>query len=126
MADNNSITDIRYKLLMRMIGELELTEALVSADNPYQLSSSVVDEFKAYRKAWVTLAQGDISGIYIDYNSEMLLRPPPGTNWPSYPDGWYVMTRSVGDLPPILVHEDNFDAYDSSIPDKDSDAANPG
>ena len=69
MADNNSITDIRYKLLMRMIGELELTEALVSADNPYQLSSSVVDEFKAYRKAWVTLAQGDISGIYIDYNS---------------------------------------------------------
>ncbi len=126
MPENNSITDIRYKLLMRMIGELELTRDLVSDDNPYQLSSSEVDEFKAFRKAWVDVAHGDISGIHIDYNSEMLLRPPAGTNWPAYPTGWYVMTRSVGDLPPILVHEDRFDTYDSSIPEKDTDAPNPG
>ena len=76
MADtpeNNSLTDIRYKLLLRMMGELELTDSLVAADNPYELEASVIDEFKAYRKAWTDLAFGSLEGIHIDYNSEMLL-----------------------------------------------------
>ncbi len=115
MADtpeNNSLTDIRYKLLLRMMGELELTDSLVAADNPYELEASVIDEFKAYRKAWTDLAFGSLEGIHIDYNSEMLLA---GINMPALPDGWLVMTRSVGDLPPILVHSSRFDTYDSSM-----------
>jgi hypothetical protein len=112
MAENNSITDIRYKLLLRMMGELELTDSLVAPDNPYDLEASVIAEFEAYRKAWVEIAFGSLEGIHIDYNSEMLLA---GITMPVLPDGWLVMTRSVGDLPPILVHQSHFDSYDSSM-----------
>jgi len=109
-----------------MMGELELTNALVADDNPYQLDAATVQAWKDFRSEWVSVAHGNIDGIHIDYNSEMLLRPRSGEQWPAYPDGWYVMTRSVGDLPPILVHEDRFDAYDSSVPERDGDAPNPG
>jgi len=112
MPENNSITDIRYKLLLRMIGELQLTDSLVAVDNPYGLEADVVAELVAYRKAWTDIAFGSLEGIYIDYNSEMLLA---GITMPKLPDGWTVMTRSVGDLPPILVHSSHFDSYDASI-----------
>ena len=86
MAENNSITDIRYKLLLRMMGELELTDSLVAPDNPYDLEASVIAEFEAYRKAWVEIAFGSLEGIHIDYNSEMLLA---GITMPVLPDGWF-------------------------------------
>jgi hypothetical protein len=111
MPENNSITDIRYKLILRMIGELELTNSLIAADNPYGLEADIVAELVAYRKAWTDIAFGSLEGIYIDYNSEMLLA---GITMPKLPTGWTVMTRSVGDLPPILVHSSRFDSYDSS------------
>tara|TARA_B100000809_G_scaffold188607_1_gene186986 strand:- start:233 stop:631 length:399 start_codon:yes stop_codon:yes gene_type:complete len=119
MPENNSITDIRYKLILRMIGELELTNTLIAADNPYGLEASVIAEFEAYRTEWHNIAFGSLEGIYIDYNSEMLLgragQADKSHEWPALPDGWVVMTRSVGDLPPILVHKSHFDSYDSSM-----------
>ena len=119
MADNNSITDIRYKLILRMVGELSLTADMVAPDNPYELTDAVISDFKAYRTEWHNIAFGSLEGIYIDYNSEMLLgragQADKSHEWPALPDGWVVMTRSVGDLPPILVHKSHFDSYDSSM-----------
>jgi len=109
--ENNSFTDIRYKLQLRGLAELETTAFTVAADNPRELTDAEVTAFKAYRKAWNDLMKGSIDGIQVNPTAEMLLS---NFEMPTLPDGWVMMTRAVGDLPPILARVSEYDCYDSS------------
>jgi len=58
--------------------------------------------------------------VTIDFGAENMV---VGMEIPEMPEGWNVLTRSVGDLPPILIKYSDLDTYDASyekIPGDDS------
>ena len=89
MAGENTLSDIRYKLILRCKGELSITDNAIAEDNPFNLTAAEKTDFLAYRKAWVDIAFGDISNIIIDLRSEMLLN---GFDHPVFPEGWSIIT----------------------------------
>ena len=114
MPANNSMTDIKYKITLRARAEWELTQFTTMADNPAGLTSAEVTAFTTYRKAWKTLMDGDMSAYKIDSSAEMLIS---GITIPEYPDGWSIMLRVAGDLPPILARDTWMDQYDETLVD---------
>ena len=112
MPANNSLTDIKYKIILRARAEWELTQFTVMPDNPSGLTSAEVTAFKAYRAAWQTLIDGDMSAYKIDSSAEMLIS---GITIPTYPDGWSICLRVAGDLPPILCRDAWMNLYDPSF-----------
>jgi len=112
MPANNSLTDIKYKIILRARAEWELTQFTVMADNPAGLTSAEIAAFTTYRAAWKTLMDGDMSAYSIDSSAEMLIA---GITIPEYPDGWSICLRSAGDLPPILVRDTWMNLYDESF-----------
>ena len=113
MAANNALTDIRYKLILRCQGELGITDSAVAPDNPFNLTAAEKTAFLAYRQAWVDIAFGDISDVYTDLYAESLLA---GFDHPEIPAGWCIISRSVGDLPAVLVRISELDSTDASMP----------
>ena len=112
MPANNSMTDIKYKIALRTRAEWELTQFTQNTDNPAGLTASEISAFAAYRKAWMDILDGDMSKYKIDVTAEMLIS---GLEIPAFPDGWQIMLRVAGDLPPILVRTDWCDQYDSTL-----------
>jgi len=108
----NTFSDMRYKLMLRYIAELELTQSTQAPDNPRGLTAAEITAFKAYRKAWHDIAHGDLAGVRTNEFAEMMLQ---GIEFPEFPEGWRVTTRSVGDLPPILCKTDHLDVYDATL-----------
>ena len=113
MAANNSLTDIRYKLILRCKGELSFSDSFVAPDNPFNLTAAEKTAFLAYRKAWVDIAFGDISAVSVDQFAEMLIS---GFTHPDIPDGWCIISRSVGDLPAMCVRISELDSIDATNP----------
>ena len=113
MADpaNNSLTDVKYKLILRARAECEISAFTVADGNPAGLTAADIAAWKVYRKAWNDIAKGNLDNIKIDVAAEMLVT---GFDRPEMPDGWITMTRAMGDLPPILVQESELDLYDTS------------
>jgi len=122
-AAKNALSDIRYKLIVRAKGELSITDKCVWSDNPYNLTASELSAFKAYRKAWVDIAFGDISKIVIDLRSEMLLN---GFDHPVFPEGWCIINRSDMNLPGLLVRMSDLDHIDSNNPEYVPNKPSPG
>jgi len=106
------MTDIKYKIALRARAEWELTQFTQMPDNPAGLTASEISAFAAYRKAWKDILDGDMSKYKIDITAEMLIS---GLEIPDFPDGWQIMLRVAGDLPPILVRTDWCDNYDSTL-----------
>lgn len=112
MPDNNSMSDIKYKCLLRAHAEWQLTDFAVAPDNPAKLTDAEIQAFKDYRAAWKTIYDGH--GDYeIDRNAEMMIKGF-GDLKPDFPAGWDVVCRAVGDLPPMVVRKSELDVYDSS------------
>ena len=112
MPTNNTMSDIKYKISLRARAEWELTQFTQQPDNPAGLTSADVTAFAEYRKAWKDLMDGDMSQYSIDASAEMLIK---GITIPEIPEGWQVMVRVAGDLPPILVRTDWCDLYDATL-----------
>ena len=106
MADNNALSDIRYKLFLRMQGELELTALTQAPDNPLELTAAEITKFAEYRSAWYDIATGDISELKINLTAETMVA---GIPYPGLPDGWSFVTRNEGDLPPVLARNSILD-----------------
>ena len=113
MAGENTLSDIRYKLILRCKGELSITDNAIAEDNPFNLTAAEKTDFLAYRKAWVDIAFGDISNIIIDLRSEMLLN---GFDHPVFPEGWCITTRDDADLPGMLIRLSDLDSNDETKP----------
>ena len=111
-GEYNTFSDIRYKLHLRFVSELELTNSMVAPDNPRRLTEAEVAAFTAYRAARYDIAHGSIDNMRTNEFAEMLLQ---GLEYPEFPEGWRVVTRSVGDLPPIICKIDHLDVYDATL-----------
>jgi len=103
---NNALSDIRYKLMIRMQGELEISALTQAPDNPLELTAAEIAEWKAYRKAWYDIATGDISAMHINLTAETMVT---GIDYPSLPTGWAFVTRNQSDLPPVLCRQSVLD-----------------
>ena len=114
MADkeNNTLGDIKYKIYLRGINELELTQFTVAEDNPRKLSAAEITAWKAYRAEWAALMETPPEGAKTSITGEMYLT---GITIPVIPEGWTIMTRATGDLPPLLCRFSDLDAWDPSI-----------
>ena len=112
MPDNNSISDIKYKCILRARAEWELTDFAVAPDNPAKLTADEIASFKTYRAAWTALID-KADEMSIDRNSEMMITGFADLK-PDFPAGWDVVCRSVGDLPPMVVRKSELDIYDPS------------
>lgn len=113
MAANNALTDVRYKLILRAKGELSITDSFIASDNPFNLTAAELTAFKAYRKAWMDIAFGNVDEVYTDLHSENMLA---GFTHPDIPDGWCLISRSVGDLPAVCVRISELDSIDATNP----------
>ena len=122
-AAKNALSDIRYKLIIRAKGELSITDNVVAEDNPLNCTAAELAAFKAYRKAWVDIAFGDISNIIIDLRSEMLMN---GFDHPVFPEGWCILNRKEQDLPGILVRMSTLDCIDPTNPEYVPNKPSPG
>ena len=122
MPENNSLTDVKYKVLLRARAEWDLTQFTQQVDNPAGLTSAEVAAFAAYRAEWQAIVDTEslAENVQIDFAAENMV---VGMTVPELPEGWNVLTRAVGDLPPILIKYTDFDTYDASydnIPGDDS------
>jgi hypothetical protein len=107
---NNSISDARYKIILRMDAEIDKTDWTQAPDNPRNLSVADVAAFAAYRRAWWLIGENIPSDdLSIDFNSEMLVS---GFVPPDLPTDWVWVSRAIGDLPPILIKKNQLDTYD--------------
>ena len=112
MPDNNSISDIKYKCILRARAEWELTDFAVAPDNPAKLTDAEIASFKTSRAAWTALYERS-DEFTIDRNSEMMITGFADLK-PDFPAGWDVVCRAVGDLPPQVCRKSELDIYDSS------------
>ena len=110
MPNNNTVSDLKYKLQLRGKEEIQETTFSVAPDNPRGLSADEIADFKTYRAAWASLMATVPDDAQIDVSAEMLIR---GITIPDFPEGWLIMTRSVGDLPPIWCRVSELDSYDA-------------
>ena len=110
---NNTLGDAKYKLMLRGIAELQMTSFTQDADNPRKCTADEIAEWKVYRAAWHELMTNPPDTIEFDRTSVMLMK---GFTIPDMPEGWVVMTRAVGDLPPLLCRVSELDSWDSSRP----------
>ena len=122
MAGENTLSDIRYKLILRCKGELSITDNAIVEDNPFNLTAAEKTAFLAYRKAWVDIAFGDISAVSVDQFAEMLVS---GFDHPTIPEGWCITSRSVGDLPGLCVRLSELDSIDATLPTYSSGEPDP-
>ena len=106
MADNNALSDLRYKLFLRMQGELDLTNLTQAPDNPLELTAAEKTAFAEYRSAWYDIATGDISALKLNLTAETMVA---GIPYPDLPTGWSFVTRNEGDLPPVLARQSVLD-----------------
>jgi hypothetical protein len=107
-TDKNFMSDIRYKLMLRAQAEIQMTQALVDPDNPWNLTSAELAAWKTYRKAWADLAQSDLSTVSIVVQNDMMLG---GIDIPDIPEGWDFVVRTEDDLPPVLLRK-SVDGYE--------------
>ena len=106
----NFMSDIRYKLWLRAQAELEMTQAIVDPDNPWECTAAELTAWKKYRKDWCKIAKGDLSKVEIVMQNDMMLG---GIDIPQIPDGWDFIVRNTDDLPPVLTRTD----VDGYLPD---------
>ena len=90
---------------------MRIMKTLMKVKDEYFCKIYYWSAFKEYRAAWHKLMVGSIDGIQVNPTAEMLLS---NFTMPTLPDGWVMMTRAVGDLPPILARVSEYDCYDSS------------
>jgi len=113
MADkeNNTMGDVKYKIYLRGMEELKMSHFTVAEDNPRGLTAAEITDWKRYRTEWAALMLSPPEGASTSTSAEMFLT---GIDIPVMPDGWVVMTRAVGDLPPIICRITDLDAWDPS------------
>ena len=57
---NNSVSDARYKIILRMDAEIDKTDWTQSPDNPRNLSDADIALFATYRRAWWEIGEKNL------------------------------------------------------------------
>lgn len=112
MPTDNSLTDLKYKVILRTRAAWEMTAFTQDPDNPANLTETEIADFKTFRNKWNDLLDVVDNGTYDPVNGGVIgnLDDPP------LPSGWIYMTRSTNDLPDVIIRKTDCDAYDNSFP----------
>lgn len=92
--------------------EMKISRAFIADDNPWGLSETDIANWKAYRKAWVDIATGPKKHINFTGTGEDIV----GVDRPDNPEGWLIIMRQIGEIPPLACRVSDLDIYDPTLP----------